>query len=251
MDTRELMNVRIDNVDMKTAVYKIEELIRNSNNAYVVTPNVDHIIKLQTDIEFKEIYNNADLVLADGMPLIWASKILKKSLKEKVSGSDIFPKLCQYVANKGYAVFFLGAAPGVVDKAAEKLKQKYPGLKVVGIYSPSYGFEKNTEECNKIISMIKNAKPDILFVGVGAPKQEKWIYKYKDQYNVPVSIGIGTSFDFVAGTIKRAPVWMQKCGLEWFYRFCKEPRRLFKRYFVHDMKFIKLLIREYVSTLKN
>lgn len=244
---RQIINIfdtSIDNVTMEESIKYIEYLINNKKNAYVVTPNVDHIVKIQKDSLFKEIYENADLVLADGVPVVWASKLLKKPLKEKVSGSDLFPELCKFAAEKGYSVFFLGAAPGVVDTASEKLKQAYPSLKVVGTYSPSYGFEKNEEESNKIVEMIKESKPDILFIGVGAPKQEKWVYKYKNKYNVPVSLGIGASFDFIAGNINRAPKWMQKCGLEWFYRFCQEPKRLFKRYFVEDAVFIKLLLEE-------
>ncbi|MBS5950622.1 MAG: WecB/TagA/CpsF family glycosyltransferase [Clostridium sp.] len=239
----EFLNTKVDNLTMEESIQKIEELIDKRQPSYVVTPNVDHIVKLEYDIEFKEVYENADLILTDGMPLVWISKILNTPIKEKVSGSDLFPKLCDISAKKGYSIFLLGAAEGVAIKAAENLEVKYSGLKIAGIYSPSYGFEKDNDEVEKIISIIKEAKPDILAVGLGAPKQEKFIYKYKDALGVPVSLAIGASIDFEAGNVERAPLWMQKSGLEWFYRFIKEPKRMFKRYFVDDLKIIKVYLK--------
>jgi exopolysaccharide biosynthesis WecB/TagA/CpsF family protein len=209
-----------------------------------VTPNVDHIIKLQKDEEFQQIYRDASLVLADGMPLLWAAKFLGTPLKEKISGSDLFPKLCTVAAEKGYKVFFLGGRQGAAQKAAEALKMKHNALQVVRCYSPAFGFENSENENKKIVGMIKEARPDILFVGLGAPKQEKWIYKYRNQYQVPVSIGIGVSFEFVAGMVKRAPFCMQKIGLEWFWRLMMEPKRLWKRYLVDDLKFFGLVFKQ-------
>ena len=131
----------------------------------------------------------------------------------------------------------------MAKKAAENLSNKYNGLKISGTYSPSYGFENDEKEISKIITMINKAKPDILAVGLGAPKQEKFIYKYKDKLNVPISLAIGASIDFEAGNVKRAPRWMQKSGLEWFYRFLKEPKRMFKRYFIDDLKIVKIYFK--------
>lgn len=240
-----IFGIRIDNLTLEEACNQILKFVENREvHKYVVTPNVDHIVKIHKDKEFLHIYKNASLVLADGMPLVWASRILKKPLKEKVSGSDLFPVLCEKATRKKMRLFFLGGQEGVAQKAAEVLKNKYPKIKIVGVYSPPFGFEKDETENRKIINMINHAKPDILFVGLGAPKQEKWIYRHLKELNVPVSLGIGASFDFVAGTKKRAPVWMQKAGLEWFWRFCLEPRRLFKRYFIDDVKFIYLFLRE-------
>ncbi|MFH1440646.1 MAG: WecB/TagA/CpsF family glycosyltransferase [Candidatus Omnitrophota bacterium] len=236
-----ICGIPIDNLSFCEVIKAIENLLTGEKYSFVVTPNIDHIVKIQTDTEFKEIYDKADLILADGMPLIWASKFLGCSLKEKVSGSDLFPALCDAADKKGYKVFFLGGRADSAVKAAEILKQRYQGLQVVGIYSPLYGFEKNEFENNKIIQMIKQAQPDILFVGLGAPKQEKWIFNNKEKYQVPVSIGIGASFDFVAGVVKRAPIWMQKVGLEWFWRLMMDPIRLWKRYLVDDIKFFWLL----------
>lgn len=237
------LNTEIDNLTMQESLEIIDELINRKNPSYVVTPNVDHIVKLEEDIEFQEVYKNADLILTDGMPLIWISKMKKTPIKEKVSGSDLFPKVCELASKKGYRVFLLGAAAGVANIAAKNLEEKYDGLNIVGTYSPSYGFEKNEDEIQHIINIVREAKPDILAVGLGAPKQEKFIYKYKDKLNVPISLAIGASIDFEAGNVNRAPKWMQKIGLEWFYRLCKEPKRMYKRYLVDDIKIIKLFIR--------
>lgn len=237
------LNIQIDNLTMREAIEEADKLINNNKYNYVVTPNVDHIVKLEEDREFLEVYNKADLILTDGMPLVWVSRIKKNPIKEKISGSDYFPQLCEFSVNKGYKIFLLGAAEGVADKAKINLENKYNGINIVGTYSPKYGFENDKNEINKIIKIINEAKPDILAVGVGAPKQEKFIYKYLHELKVPLSLGIGATIDFEAGNIKRAPKWMQKIGLEWFYRFIKEPRRMFKRYFVDDMKFIKILIK--------
>lgn len=237
------LNTEIDNLTMDEAIERIDLLIQNRKPAYVVTPNVDHIVKLEEDEEFREVYNKADLILTDGMPLIWISKLQRNEIKEKVSGSDLFPKVCELASKKSYSVFLLGAAEGIAAKAAEKLKNKYNGLNIVGTYSPSYGFEKNQQEIDKIIKVISEAKPDILAVGLGAPKQEKFIHKYKNRFNVPISLAIGASIDFEAGNINRAPEWMQNSGLEWFYRFLKEPKRMFKRYFIDDIKILKIYFK--------
>lgn len=237
------LNIEIDNLSMDESIDYIDKLIKRKKNSYVVTPNVDHIVKLENDSEFLEVYNNADLVLTDGMPLVWISKFLKTPIKEKVSGSDLFPKVCKLADEKGYSIFLLGAAEGIAIKAAENLKNKYKNLNIVGTFSPSYGFEKSKSEIEEIIKKVNEAKPDILAVGLGAPKQEKFIYKYKNKLNVPISLAVGASIDFEAGNIERAPKWMQKSGLEWFYRFLKEPKRMFKRYFIDDLKIIKVLIK--------
>lgn len=243
MSRMKFLNTQVDNLTMDEAIDRIDKLIINKKPSYVVTPNVDHIVKLENDIEFQQVYKDADLILTDGMPLIWISKLKKMPIKEKVSGSDLFPQVCSLASKKGYKVFLLGAAEGIADKAAKNLMEKYNGLEVVGTYSPSYGFEKNEDEIENIINIINTTKPDILAVGLGAPKQEKFLYKYKDKLNVPVSLAIGASIDFEAGNIDRAPIWMQNTGLEWFYRLMKEPKRMFKRYLIDDMKIFKLVIK--------
>ena len=243
MSRIKFLNTEVDNLTMDESIERIEELIFSKKPSYVVTPNVDHIVKLEEDKEFQDVYKEADLILTDGMPLIWISKLKKNPIKEKVSGSDLFPRVCKLAADKGYKVFLLGAAEGVAVRAAENLRAKYNGLNIIGTYSPSYGFEKKEDEIQKIIELINEVKPDILAVGLGAPKQEKFLYNYRKQLNVPVSLAIGASIDFEAGNMSRAPKWMQNIGLEWLYRLYQEPRRMAKRYLIDDVKIIKLLFK--------
>lgn len=238
-----LFNIEIDNVTMSEAVYCVKELAKTGNGSYVVTPNVDHIMKLQKDAEFARIYQKADLILADGKPILWFAKGMGTPIVEKVSGSDLFPRVCEMAAMEDLRVFFLGGNEGVAQKAADKLCEKHPALQIAGVYSPPIGFEKDETEMNHICSMIREASPDILFVGLGAPKQEKFFDAIKERVSVPVALHIGASFDFVAGTIKRAPKWMRSVGLEWFYRMCKEPKRMMKRYLIDDMQVFGLYFR--------
>ena len=242
-----ICGIKIDNVSLDEAVRAISAIVQSRKPSYIVTPNVDHIVKLQKDPEFRDIYSNAALVLPDGMPLLWAAKFLGTLLKEKISGSDLFPRLCEAAAEKGYKVFFLGGREGAAARSAEVLKAEYQKLNVAGTYCPPFGFEQNEAENDKIVQMIKTASPDVLFVGLGAPKQEKWIYKYKDRYQAPLSIGIGASFEFMAGMVRRAPIWMQKSGLEWFWRLMMEPTRLWKRYLIDDMLFFRLILKQKIS----
>lgn len=237
------LNIEIDNLTMKEALERIEDIIKTEKGAYVVTPNVDHLVTIEQDSLFQEIYSNATLVLTDGKPLIWISRLIKNPIKEKISGSDLFPKLAELSSQKGYSMFFLGAAEGVAAKAAENLEKKYPGLQVVGTYSPPFGFEKDEKEMSHIINMIKEKKPDILIVGLGAPKQEKFIYQYRHQLDVPISLGLGASLDFEAGNKKRAPKFMCDHGLEWLYRMCQEPSRLASRYLKDAIRLVPLVLR--------
>lgn len=238
------LNTNVDNLNFEEALGKIEELADGRSGGYVVTPNVDHIIRLEKDEKFRRAYQEAALVLTDGQPLIWISRFLKCPIKEKISGSDLFPRLCKLAAQKHYTMYFLGAAEGVAALAAENLMKKNPGLQVVGTYSPAYGFEKDPQQVNMIWKKINEAAPDILIVGLGTPKQEIFLWENRDKLGHQLAFCLGASLDFEAGRVRRAPVWMQKNGLEWLYRLCHEPRRLFKRYLIDDMK-ILLLVWKY------
>lgn len=242
MTRMKFMNTEVDNLTMNEALGEIDRLIQENKNAYVVTPNVDHIVQLERGGELVDVYKKADLILTDGKPLIWISKWYRTPIKEKISGSDLFPLLCKMAAEKGYTMFFLGAAEGVAAKAAQNLMKKYEGLNVVGTYSPPYGFEKNEAEMKKIEKMIKDVHPHILIVGLGCPKQELFILHNKERLGVPISLGLGASLDFEAGNIKRAPKWMANHGLEWLFRITQDPRRLVKRYLVDDRKIVHLAI---------
>lgn len=234
------MNIEIDNLTMDEALVEIDKLIQENRNAYVVTPNVDHIVQVERGGELSKAYKEADLVLTDGKPLLWIAKWYGTPIKEKISGSDLFPRLCDLAANRNYRMFFLGGAEGVAMKAASNLKVRYPGLQVSGTYSPPYGFEQDVCELEKIEQMIRNLNPQILVVGLGCPKQELFILHNRKNLNVPVSLGLGASLDFEAGNIKRAPRWMSECGLEWLYRIVQDPKRLIKRYLIDDRKIFSL-----------
>ncbi len=239
------MNNQIYNYKMEDAIDALDRLICQNKNGYVVTPNIDHIVKLESDQLLQKVYADADIILTDGKPMIWMSRLYGTPIKEKVSGSDLFPNLCRLAAGKGYRVFLLGAAEGVAAKAALNLQNKFPGLIIAGTYSPPFGFEKDEKELQNILRIVTEAKPHILIVGLGCPKQEKFIYNYKDELNVPVSLGLGASIDFEAGILKRAPKWMADHGFEWFYRIVQDPKRMAKRYFVDDMKIIRLFFKYY------
>lgn len=240
MTRMRLMNTEIDNLTMDETMDAIDSLIKEDNCSYVVTPNVDHIVQLEKDEELKRVYENASLILTDGKPLIWISNWYKTPIKEKISGSDLFPRICVLAAKKGYTMYLLGAAEGVAAKAAKNLMKKYKGLNIVGTYSPPFGFEKDKVELKKIERQIQEVHPDILIVGLGCPKQEKYMYHHCKELDVPISFGLGASIDFEAGNIKRAPRWMSEHGLEWLYRITQDPKRLAKRYLVDDMKIISI-----------
>jgi len=235
------LNTHIDSLTMSEVVDEIDKLIAKKQCSYVVTPNIDHIVLMEKDTEFAEIYQNADLVVADGKPLIWISKLIGTPIIEKISGSDLFPRMCEMAAKKGYSIFILGAAEGIADKAAYNLKRKYPGLNIVGTYSPPMGFEKENRELAQIADKIKSAKPDVLAVSLGSPKGEKFVYNHLSEYNVFLGISIGATIDFEAGNVKRAPKWMAKHGLEWLFRITQDPKRLIKRYWNDALKIIPII----------
>lgn len=241
MEKQTFLNTYVNNITMTEALVNIENLILQKKKSYIVAVNVDVIMKIEDDKYLKKISDEADMTLVDGKPLIWISKLKKKPIKEKISGSDLVPKLCELAAKKDYTIFIIGGKDGIAEKAKEELEKKYPNIKIVGTYSPPFGFEKNDEELEKINKMISKNKPDLLFACLGCPKQEKWIYENIDKYDAIVSVCAGATVDFLAGNVKRAPKWMSDNGLEWFYRFLQEPKRLFKRYFIDDVKIIKLI----------
>lgn len=244
MEKQPLLNTYVNNMDMAEVVRTIEEMISAEKNSYVVPINVDVVMKIESDSYLKEIIDHADMVLVDGKPLIWISKWHKCPVKAKISGSDLIPLLCKNSAKIGYSIFILGGKEEIAEKAKRNLRRDYPGIKVVGTYGPPFGFEKDGKELDKINHMITNVHPDMLIVCFGCPKQEKWIYENYQKYDAKVSICAGATVDFLAGNINRAPKWMSEHGLEWFYRFLQEPKRMFKRYFVDDVKILRL-IRKY------
>lgn len=241
MEKQALLNTFINNVTMSETVEAIEQMIAADKKSYVVAINVDVVMKIEADPYLKKIVDDADMVLVDGKPLVWISKLHGRPLKEKVSGSDLVPLLCEVAAKNGYKVFIIGGKEGSAERAKHRLEEKLPDIKIVGTYAPPFGFEKDDAELERINRMISQAHPDLLITCFGCPKQEKWIYENIEKYDAKVSICAGATVDFLAGNVTRAPRWMSEHGLEWFYRFLQEPRRMFRRYFVDDMKIIGLI----------
>ncbi len=246
--TAELFGMKINSLTLEELFNLIDKRIAEREPGFIVTPNADHIMYYQTDADFREAYHHAFLVLPDGTPLMWASRWLGKPLRQKISGSDLIYWLSEHAAQKGHSIFFLGASEGVAQEAGRRLQKLYPGLKVAGSYSPPLGFEKDTALNEKAARTVQEAAPDICYVALGAPKQDLWNAANFQTVDVPVMIGVGASFDFVTGLQKRAPLWMQKAGLEWSWRLIKEPRRLWRRYLLRDSRFIVLFIREFWKT---
>ncbi|MBR6698050.1 MAG: WecB/TagA/CpsF family glycosyltransferase [Lachnospiraceae bacterium] len=243
MERIQLMNICIDNVSMEEVIAEVDFIINNNLKKYVVTPNVDHIVKLEKNEEFKKAYDEAGMVLVDGTPLMWISKWYRTPLKEKITGPRLTETLIELAATRGYTVFFLGAAEGVAKKAEELMKIKYKSLNTVGSYSPQYGFENDKEEINKIVTLINEAKPDLLIAGMGSPKTEIFLNKHIHNMNIHIALSVGAAIDFMAGNVSRCPSWINKIGFEWLYRFFKEPKRMFKRYFIDDIKICKIALK--------
>jgi N-acetylglucosaminyldiphosphoundecaprenol N-acetyl-beta-D-mannosaminyltransferase len=240
-----ICGVEIDNYSFDEVVERIiNHALAAGDPEYVVTPNAIHIVDLQQDAHFREIYRQAFLVVPDGVSLLWSAKLLNSPLNGRVNGTDLLEKLCATAATTGLKVFLLGGRPGAAATAQATLEARYPDLKIVGTHCPPYGFETQTGELALINSKIKAANPDLLFVGLGAPKQEKWIAANYQQLAVPISVGIGVSFELVANMVRRAPVWMQKTGLEWLFRLIVEPGRLWKRYIIGNPLFILLVLKQ-------
>jgi N-acetylglucosaminyldiphosphoundecaprenol N-acetyl-beta-D-mannosaminyltransferase len=242
-----LFGLPFDSLTMAETLEAIEALIARKKPAVIFTPNVQRLVAAHRDSSIRDIYCRADLLLPDGMPLYWASRLLKKRLKERVAGSDLIFTFSERAAQKGHKVFLMGAAPGVAARAAEKLTAKYSGLIVVGTHSPPLGFEDDDREIGKIERLLKATQPDLLFLALGLPKEERFLWKNRDRIPVSVSIGVGASIDFAAGEVRRAPRWVQRIGFEWLFRLFQDPGRLWKRYLVSNSHFFFLLVKEFIS----
>jgi len=224
-----LLGVPFDNVTLDETVRLIEQMIASRQSHHLVTANVDFLVQALRDIELHRILMDAHLVLCDGMPLVWASRLLGNPLPERVAGSDLVPRLIEVAAKKNYRIFFLGGSPENTRLAVANLEKKFSQIKIVGHYSPPFAHLLEMDH-DEIRQRIQDAQPDLLFVSFGCPKQEKWIAMHFRSLGVPVSIGVGATIDFLAGRAARAPRWMQRTGTEWIFRLLQEPRRLFKRY---------------------
>jgi N-acetylglucosaminyldiphosphoundecaprenol N-acetyl-beta-D-mannosaminyltransferase len=224
-----VLGVPFDNVSMDEALALLEEKINEEGFHQIATANVDFLMHSIRDKELQEILCSCDLVVPDGMPIVWAARLMGMRLKERVSGVDLVPRLAALAAERGYGMYLLGATEQSSRQAAEFLKQSFPSLRIVGRYSPPRSSLAEMDH-EAILSRIERAKPEILLVAMGNPKQEKWLAMHRNRLRVPLCMGVGGSLDFLAGTVSRAPLWMQRSGLEWLHRVLQEPSRLAKRY---------------------
>lgn len=248
-DRIELFGITIDPITMSEAVSTIFTWVDSEEKdcKFVITPNVDHVVQVQTNEGLKQAYNNASLVVTDGKPVVWAAKLLKAPIPETVPGSDMIPAIFAYAQkhNKPIKVFLLGAMPGVADRAKILIHKQYPIVNVVGTLSPAFGFDKDVEASNKICEIVNQTEAELLVLGLGAPKQELWIDQYARQLKVNAAFCVGATIDFIAGEKPRAPIWMRRVGLEWLHRALKEPKRLAKRYLVDAILFPQIVFKEW------
>jgi len=235
----------IDRLTSAGALEAIERLVERQRGGTVVTPNVDHVVIAERNEEFRAAYASADLSLADGMPIVWSSRLLGAPLPEKISGSDLVLPLMDRAAARSWRVFLLGAGPGVAQAASERLRRER-GVDVVGVAAPlvRVGQGESDPEGDAAVEAIRAANPHLVLVAFGAPKQEIWMHRRRDALAPAVLLGVGASLDFVAGRVRRAPRWVSRAGLEWLWRLAREPRRLARRYLVEGARFAAILWRE-------
>lgn len=247
MQTVKLLNIEIHNVS------KLELLNALHKGGIVYTPNLDHLVKLQKDSEFYDAYQQATYRVCDSQILMFLSRLIGKPFQEKISGSDFFPAFCEhYKSDSNTKIFLLGAAPGIAAQAQHKINRKIGREIVVAAHSPSFGFENDEQECRDIINLINHSGATVLAIGVGAPKQEKWIFKYRSQLKtVKIILAVGATLDFESGQLKRSPKWMSELGLEWLYRIYQDPKRLWKRYLIEDLPYLGLFLMQQLNLYRD
>jgi N-acetylglucosaminyldiphosphoundecaprenol N-acetyl-beta-D-mannosaminyltransferase len=244
-----LFGIAVDAVRVEEAAQAILSMARTPGRCrYVVTPNVDHILILEKNEGLRRAYADAAMVVADGWPVVLASRLLGQPLPERVAGSDLVPAVLRAAPpSEPLRVYLLGAAPGVAERAARHIESRWAGVSVVGTYGPPFGFERDARENQAILRRIDDARPELLLVGLGAPKQELWVHAHRDQIAARVALCIGATIDFLADEKPRAPRWVRRIGLEWFHRMASEPRRLVPRYATNAVVFPRLFLREWRS----
>ena len=243
--------VRILNVDILSV--RKQELLERLAEGVVFTPNVDHLVRLQKDRKFYEAYQQADWVICDSVILHRLSKLLRKPIIESIPGSTFFDEFCFFHReDESCRIFILGGKDGVPQQAMENINRRMGRKMVVGAHSPSFQFVKDETESEQLVRMVNESGVTVLVVCATSPKQEVWIARHRPQMpNVKLFMALGATVDFEAGMVKRCPLWLQRLGLEWFWRFCQEPRRLFRRYFIQDMQFFWYFGKQLLGLYKN
>lgn len=243
----QVFGIRFNNLSFEDAVEGILDYaaLRDGKPRMGVTPNVDHVVLLRDSPEMVAAYEDADLTLCDGMPLLWGARLLGRPLKARVTGSDLLPALCEGAAERGLTVCFLGGAPGVGEECARRMTERQPDLKVVGALSPPMGFMMDPDAVRETVEAVRALAPDLLFVALGSPAQEIFIHRHRHELGAAMALGVGAAIDFAAGACRRAPRWVCRSGFEWFWRLCGNPKRFFYRYLVRDLAFFPMLWREW------
>ena len=243
--------MRFLNVDILSITE--DGLLKTLKEGVLFTPNVDHLVRFQKDKEFYEAYRQADWVICDSVVLQRFSLLLKHPIVESIPGSTFFHKYCDYHReDEDCKIFILGGKEGVPQRAMERINQRCGRSIVIGAHSPSFSFVQDKEESEQLVQMVNESGATVLVVCATSPKQEIWIAKYRSLLpNVKLFMALGATVDFEAGTVKRCPLWLQRLGMEWFWRFCQEPRRLFRRYFINDMQFFWYFSKQLLGLYRN
>lgn len=246
MIREKIFNINVHNI-------ALNEFLKVFHKGILFTPNVDHIINLQNDLEFYNAYKKADYLVCDSQVMKIFFFLTRLRKLNKITGSDFFPAFCKYHQNNpDIKIFLLGSGPGVAIKAMDRINKKYSRKIIVGAHSPSFGFEKNEKECLKIVRDINKTEATVLLVGVGSPKQEKWIAKHYLSFNkIKFFLALGATIDFESGVVKRSPKWISTLALEWLYRLIQEPKRMYRRYLLRNPYFFILLLRDFFNRYKN
>ncbi len=239
--------VPVDRVTFPEALATIAEMVDSQRGGAVFTPNVDHVVLADSDPRLRDAYAAVDLSLADGVPVVVASRLLGTPVPEKISGSDLVPQLLDHAVRRRGRGFLLGGEPGVAARAGERLRFEVPGLQIVGAVSPRIDLDDTAARRSAVIERVRRARPHVVLVGLGCPKQELWIHRAVDELRPSVLVGVGAAIDFAAGTRRRAPSWISRAGAEWLWRLAQEPRRLWRRYLARDPAFLGILARQLVE----
>ncbi len=248
-DCFEILGVKIDAVNLTLASERILQWIKEKRKTYVCVAPVSTVMDCQRDAGYRDIVNSAGMVTPDGMPVVWIGKWKKHSHIERTYGPDLIKTMCRLSEREGCRHYFYGGSEATCRRLAEKLQRQFPRLQIAGQYSPPFR-DIHGRETQEVIDRINAGNPDILWVGLGAPKQDYWMFYHRDKLDVPVMIGVGAAFDFLAGTKVQAPVWIQRSGFEWLFRLCCEPKRLWRRYLFGNSQFVYLLLKDFLKLEK-
>lgn len=249
MNRVNVLGVGISSLNLQSALAEVADAIRNRRKGYICVTGVHGVMEAQTDEGFRAILNNAFLCTPDGMPMVWVGRIHGQSNMRRVYGPDLMLDICAWSEDNPCRHFFFGGAPGVADQLAQKLKVRFPKLEVAGTFTPPFR-PLNPDEQNDLRDKVRAARPDIFWVGLSTPKQEKFMAEYLPKLDATLMVGVGAAFDFLSGRVKQAPRWMQRTGLEWFYRLCSEPRRLAGRYFKNNPVFVAKIVLQLAGLKK-